>query len=240
MTFEERYEPQRFSELIFADPIARATCNQYASGHPYKPLMLWGPPGTAKTTTARVIIRERYRLAGYDGDIHEFNGADMKPEGLKTLTNIGSLLEVTMGDPILLINELDEFDDKAQAKFRAWMDAHKWCKLIVTTNEQPGVNGVRQKLIPALQSRFVRVELGPPSLQDCLPRVVNILQQEGFTVSTQDVRVLLSTFNGDIRDMLPLLEEATDKLRQSHTQTSQPQPQPAKPSLTVVSAKPQK
>ena len=56
MTLEEKYEPKRFVELVFADQIARDTCARYAQSKPYKHLMLWGPPGSAKTTTARVIL----------------------------------------------------------------------------------------------------------------------------------------------------------------------------------------
>jgi len=134
----------------------------------------------------------------------------------------------------LLINEFDEIAEQDQPKFRSWMDDHKSVNLIVTTNEQPGVQGVKQKIMRPLQSRFERVELAPPSLLNCLPRAHGILQQEGFTVSTQDVRVLLSTFNGDLRDMLPLLEEGVEQLRQVQ------QPQPPKPSLTVVPSKPSK
>ena len=234
MTFEDKYEPHTVAELVFADKTAQATCQRYATSKPYKPLMLWGPPGTAKTTTARVIVRERYRVAGYDGAIEEFNAAELSPDDFEKLSNIGSFLRFTTGDPIVLINELDEFERDVQAKFRSWMDAHKWINLVVTTNEQPGVQGVRQKLMPALQSRFERVELAPPSLQDCVPRARAILQQEGFGVSTQDVQLLLSTFTGDIRDMLPLLEEAVEQLQQGTT------PQPPKPSLKVVSSKPSK
>lgn len=231
MTFEDKYEPQRFADLIFADQTAQATCHRYATSQPYKPLMLWGPPGTAKTTTARVIVRERYRAAGYDGAIEEFNAATLSPHDFDRISSIGSYLRFMSGDPIILINEFDEFERDVQAKFRAWMDEHKWINLVVTTNEQPGVQGVKQKLMPALQSRFERVELAPPSLQDCLPRALTILRQEGFTVSTQDLQFLLGTFSGDIRDMLPLLEEAVEQFRQN---TLPPTP---KPSLTLVSSK---
>ena len=226
MTFEEKYEPQRFADLVFADKIAEAACRRYATNKPYKPLMLWGPPGTAKTTTARVIVRERYLAAGYDGAIEEFNGAALTPDDFKKLSNIGSFLRFTTGDPIILINEFDEFERDVQAKFRAWMDEHKWINLVVTTNEQPGVQGVRQKLMPAMQSRFERVELAPPSLSDCLPRAQSILQQEGFTVSQQNLQGLLGTFNGDIRDMLPLLEEAVEQLRERQTPPPPPKPVP--------------
>ncbi|EDM69591.1 replication factor C small subunit [Roseobacter sp. AzwK-3b] len=228
MTFEKKYEPLTVAELIFADPIAQATCQRYAAGKAYKPLMLWGPPGTAKTTTARVIIRERYRAAGHTGAIEEFNGAELTAKEIANLSSIQMLQRLTGKVPIILINEFDEMDRDTQAKFRAWMEKHKGIELVVTTNEQPGVQGVKQKIMPALQSRFERVELAPPSLQDCLPRAQAIMQQEGFAVSTHALQMLLSTFNGDIRDMLPRLEEGVEQLRQGL------QLHPPKPSLTVV------
>ena len=228
MNFEEKYEPQTFAELIFAEQTAQATCERYATGKPYKPLMLWGEPGTAKTTTARVIVRERFRAAGFDGVIEEFNAVDLSPDDFDMLLNVASLQRLNTGDPILLINEFDEFEKGDQAKFRGWMGKHKWVNLIVTTNEKPGVQGVRQKLMPALRSRFERVELKPPSLADCLPRAQDILKQEGINVSQAQLSSLLSTFNGDIRDMMPVLEEAVEQFRNSTL------PPPPKPKFKIV------
>jgi len=232
MTFEEKHEPLTVAELVFTDKIAQATCQRYATGKPYKPLMLWGPPGTAKTTTARVIVRERYRSADYTGAIEEFNASNLSAHDFEKLENIASFLRGNSVDPFILINEFDEFDQAMQGKFRAWMDEHKWVNFIVTTNEQPGVHGVRQKLMPALLSRFERVELAPPSLQDCLPRAQKIMLREGFTVSAQNLQLLLGTFNGDLRDMLPLLEEAVEKLQQKQ--------QKPKPKLQIVPPKTKK
>lgn len=213
MTFEDKHEPKTMNELVFADATARQTCERYAFKKPSKPLMLWGPPGTAKTTTARVIVRERYRTAGYDGAIEEFNGAELTSADFDTLLNVANMLNFAFGDAVLLINEIDELDKAEQAAFRSLMDKHKWVKLIVTTNEQPGVQGVKQKLMPALQSRFERVELAPPSLTDWLPRAQQIFYAEGLSVTQAQLQNLFSTFNGDFRDALPILEEAIDALR---------------------------
>ena len=86
------------------------------------------------------------------------------------LLNTAALQRVNTGEAILIINEFDEIEKEDQAKWRAWMDRQKWINLIVTTNEKPGIQGVRQKLMPALLSRFECVKLAPPSLQDWLPR----------------------------------------------------------------------
>jgi replication-associated recombination protein RarA len=192
--------------------------------------MLWGPPGTAKTTTARVIVRERFLTSGYDGHIEEFNGADIDASDFEKLLNVANWLNLNANNPILIINEFDEIGKGDQKKFRSWMDKWKWVNLIVTTNEKPGIKGVQQKLIPALVSRFERVELAPPSLSDWIPRAQEIFAAEGHHVTQQELQQLLGTFDGDARDMLPLIEEALDGLSPSTP------PPPSKPSLRVVSS----
>jgi len=87
--------------------------------------------------------------------------------------------------------------------------------------------------MPALQSRFELVQLAPPSLQDWLPRAQNIFQQEGYQVSHSDLTGLLSTFSGDVRGMLPLIEEALEHLQRSGTRPTAP-----KPTLKIVGKPP--
>lgn len=236
MSFEEKYEPKHFSELVFADPVTKAICDRYATSKPYKPLMLWGPPGTAKTTTARVIVRERFRLAGCDGLFEEFNGADLTSKDFDKLVRVADYLQLHTDDPILIINELDELDMEEQAKFRAWMDRWKQIRLIVTTNEKPGLRGVKQKLMPALQSRFECVELAPPSLNDWLPRAQAIIRQEGFEVTQAELQQMLSHYQGDVRDMLPMIEEIIEGFRAEAS--LQPSGSATKPVLHVVSSSP--
>jgi replication factor C subunit 3/5 len=213
MRFDDKHEPQSFNELIFADEIAKNTCARYVYSTPYKPLLLWGEPGTAKTTTARVIVKERLRKNGYNDDIEELNGAGFKMEKMeRKLLNLASLQRTIAGEAFIIINEFDEIERDEQAKFRAFMDQYKSMSFVVTTNEQPSTFGAKQKLMPALLSRFELVELKKPSVEDCLARAQDIFTLEGHTVSHANLRVLLANFSGDIRDFLPIVEQAVDQL----------------------------
>lgn len=233
MNFDEKHAPVAFDDLVFAEKAARDICETYVLHKPHKPLMLWGPPGTGKTATARVIVQTRYRLANYCGEPIEYNGADITKETIeKNLYGNLNYLNFQTGDPIVVINEFDEMDRAMQAKFRSWTESWPMMKFVVTTNEKPGIQGVAQRIMPTLISRFERIELRPPSLDDWLPRAQAIFAAEGHAVSVQDLKLLLGTFNGDVRDMLPLIERALTMMPAPH----RVQPR-AKPTLQVVSSR---
>jgi replication-associated recombination protein RarA len=160
-----------------------------------------------------------------------YNGADFTEATLKKLYGNLNLLSMQTDDPIVILNEIDELDRRMQAKFRAWMDEWSMMKFVVTTNAMPGVAGVVEQIMPALVSRFTSVELRPPSLDDWLPRAQAIFAAEGHAVSTPDLKLLLGTYNGDVRDMLPQIERALVELR-----TSQPVARKPKPVLQVFTS----
>lgn len=231
MNFDEKHAPVVFDDLVFADRSARDICETYVLYKPYKPLMLWGPPGTGKTATARVIVQQRYRAAGFEGDIVEHDGADFTEKTFETLYNELNYLNLYVGDPLVLINEFDEMDRQMQAKFRSWMAQWPRMQFVATTNEKPGIQGVVQRIMPSLVSRFMCVELRPPSLDDWLPRAQMIFASEGCTVSTDDLKQLLRTYNGDVRDMLPIMEAAINQMA-----NTSPARAKARPALQVIAS----
>ena len=230
MSITVKYEPKRFTELVFADTYARNMCHRYAFNKPSKSLMLWGPAGSGKTTAARVIVNERFIRSGYEGHIEEFNGAELTSKDFLKLLNITNGMEFKSVEPILIINELDEMDRGEQAKLRAWMDRWKWVRIIATTNVNPYVQQVGSKLLDALRSRFECVQMKPPTLNDWLPRASNIFAAEGHPENEDDLRELLSEFSGDVRDMLPIIERTLDETNAATAVV----PSPAIPTLRVV------
>ena len=51
------------------------------------------------------------------------------------------------------------------------------------------------------------MDFTPPTNQDWVPRAKAILEAEGMSPSTQDVALMLQSFEGSARDLIDLLEE---------------------------------
>ena len=83
--------------------------------------------------------------------------------------------------------------------------------------------------MPALVSRFELVELGHPGVDHIIPRVQEIFESEGHPVAQRQLRRLLEDFSGDLRDMIPVIEQVM--VQMTH---NPPQPTPRPPQLTVV------
>jgi len=103
---------------------------------------------------------------------------------------------------LVVINEIDTLDLRTQQPlFRDFMDARRsYIRFIATTNH-------KSRILGAILSRFRVVDLTPPTNQDWVPRAKAILEAEGMSPSTQDVALMLQSFEGSARDLIDLLEE---------------------------------
>lgn len=59
LAFEQAHEPQRFQDLVFAEPLVREQLQGYANCSGWNHLLLHGSYGVGKSIAARVIVQER-------------------------------------------------------------------------------------------------------------------------------------------------------------------------------------
>lgn len=162
----------------------------------------------ARAMAARVIAADRLGLSDTD-QVLEYNGCDLNADDFSTLRNAAGMSRITLGREILIINELDEMNRATQRAFRSWWDKHRSIELIATTNEPLERRNAPTKLLPAIVSRCECVKLGAPSLKDILPHVSDILKAEGVPMPPAQLKALLGTYNGDLRDAMRTVNRAT-------------------------------
>ena len=154
----EGIRPQQLSEYIsqlhLVGPNGSLT-QQIAKGL-IPSLILWGPPGTGKTTLAQIMAQESKRPFFQLSAIH--SGVKDIREVIEKAKSSAGLF--TAKNPILFIDEIHRFSKSQQDSLLGAVEKG-WITLIGATTENPSF-----EVIPALLSRCQVYVLNPFTKED--------------------------------------------------------------------------
>lgn len=163
-------------------------------------MVLWGPPGTGKTTLARIIAtqteRAFYELSAINSgikDVRDVIDSAKKQQGLFTAKN-----------PILFIDEIHRFSKSQQDSLLMAVEKG-WVTLIGATTENPSF-----EVISALLSRcqvYVLKAFEKNDLKNIIDNALKKdLQLKKLKVTIQEYEAIIQLSGGDGRKILNLLE----------------------------------
>jgi len=163
-------------------------------GHLFS-FVLWGPPGTGKTTLARIYAN------ALDAEFYELSAVDAGKEDIKKIVGEKGALDFSTKPKVVFIDEIHRFN-KAQQDFLLPFVERGELTLIGATTENPSF-----EVIPALLSRcrvFVLNELGEKEMEA-------IIKRTKLKVGKEAKDWLIQMAGGDARQAITVLEN-TDKL----------------------------
>ena len=150
--------------------------------------ILWGPPGTGKTTLARIYAN------ALDADLHELSAVSAGKEDIRKIV---SRRDGLFDKPqVLFLDEIHRFNKSQQDFLLPYVESGQ-LTLIGATTENPSF-----EVIPALLSRarvFVLEPLSEEALKSIVKRTKLKLKKDAFAW-------LMGYANGDARKALTLVE----------------------------------
>jgi len=163
-------------------------------------MILWGPPGTGKTTLAGLLAKETKREIFNISAIN--SGVAKVREVIQKSKNASGLF--AQNNPILFIDEIHRFSKSQQDALLGAVEKG-WVTLIGATTEQPSF-----EVIPALLSRCQVYTLNPLSQEDLIELLKRSLEIDPElkrkTVHLKETKVLVQSCGGDARKLLNTFE----------------------------------
>jgi putative ATPase len=198
----ERVRPKTLDEYISQNHLVGengSLTNQIKRGT-IPSLILWGPPGTGKTTLANIIAAESgrpfYTLSAINSGVKDIR------EVIEKARQSGGLF--TAKNPILFIDEIHRFSKSQQDSLLGAVEKG-WVTLIGATTENPSF-----EVIPALLSRcqvYILNAFGKEDLEALLKRAIRHDSfLKGKKIKLKETEALLRLSGGDGRKLLNIFE----------------------------------
>ncbi len=165
-------------------------------------VVLWGPPGTGKTTLARLVATER------GANFQELSAVSATIKDVRSVVEEGKRnRELYSRDTVLFIDEIHRFSKTQQDALLPAVE-NGWVTLVGATTENPSF-----AVIPALLSRSLLVPLRPLETEDLRQLLERALTDprglaDRNELSDEAAELIVRMAGGDARRALTTLEAA--------------------------------
>lgn len=194
LPWTEKYRPKRLSDIVGQSKAIEVITKWIAdvrAGKKVKPLLLHGPPGTGKTSTAYAIARE------LDMDVLEINASDLRNrERLSRLLESLGAASLLSGKPrLLLFDEIDALPGEARTIASIVKEVLKKSPVpIILTANDPYEQGMAEFRGLATMVRFNRLRW-----QSIYRILRKIASEEGLKIPDEVLRSIARNSKGDLR-----------------------------------------
>ena len=209
----DRLRPAAFDEFMGQEKLvgAGAPLRRLIDGHRVPSMILWGPPGSGKTTLASLIARTT------ESDFITLSAVTSGLKDVRGVIDIAKVNRQYARKTILFIDEIHRFNKAQQDAFLPHVEGGL-ITLIGATTENPSFS-----VIAPLLSRcrvFTLAPLDDAHLMEMLRRAVGELNKSEddppIAVPDEALDAIVQLSDGDARRALGILEISADVAREQH------------------------
>jgi DNA polymerase III delta prime subunit len=188
--FVEKYRSKTLDEYVGNEQLKQIV-HQYLKNNDLQNLLLYGTPGTGKTTLAKLIVNN------FDCDYLYINASDER--GIDTIRDkVQGFASSASFKPIkiIILDEADFLTIQAQASLRNIIETYsRTTRFILTCN-------YLERIIDPLQSRCQVLKITPPSKKEVAKHVAIILDKEEINYELEDLVLVVNKHYPDVRKIL--------------------------------------
>ena len=188
--FVEKYRSKTLDEYVGNEQLKQIVA-QYIEKNDLQNLLLYGTPGTGKTTLAKLIV------GNFNCDFLYINASDER--GIDTIRDkVQGFASSASFKPIkiIILDEADFLTIQAQASLRNIIETYsRTTRFILTCN-------YLERIIDPLQSRCQVLKITPPSKREVAQHVSIILDKEDINYELEDLVLVVNKHYPDVRKIL--------------------------------------
>ena len=202
MKVANKYAPSNLSEVIYPNIATQRRVEGFASGSFSGHVIFHGPNGTAKTTTARLLIEAIGGANAFveDKEFGEVLKRDDLKQYMQTCCQVGRFSDG--GKFFMLFNEFDNAKGDLHKFWSAMDDCSDDLMLVITTNNPISIH-------KSIRSRCTLIPLPGLTAEQVLTRAQFILNAEGLVLPDAQVLYYLKQQekHQDLRTYMGVLDD---------------------------------
>jgi len=188
--WNEKYRPNDLTTFIGNEQL-KQIISQYINNNDPINMLFYGPPGSGKTTLAKLIVNN------IECDYLFLNASDER--GIDTIRDkVQGFASSASFKPIkiVILDEADFLTIQAQASLRNIIETYsRTTRFILTCN-------YLERIIDPLQSRCQVLKITPPSKKEVAKHISVILDKEDIHYTLEDLVLIVNKHYPDVRKIL--------------------------------------